>query len=474
MEMTRKYKFRGNQSGVSGLSFIATMPSALKTIVDIELLIEGRRSELFQKLISQVPPIPSSRDSLSFENTPGQPSSANHSNLSGHPPISSGEGTSSLEPHNNNFSLTQGSVDHRQKQVDKTSYEVRDYYLKNDRSECTLRVKYLASEYYYYIFKFNGYVVCPAFLYSRFKLAEYACLDANHGRHLYIFLDSKVDDPLSNLLDDPSLLCGRYSFEAPTPFEKKVFILNPRNMNLKCFFNSNEMLSNIAFQIEHLNYRLIPSKDVQRLNMDSSYRIVPLELKERFKTNHRILFSPLFDFGDIAIVHKDSRSFLEIEEYTKMAKSKEEEIATIGILKNAFETTDYKREAYIMAEFVKHIQSNYEKSGKVKTSGFYCSMIAILQSSGYGKSKLMERLGSRTPTFYSSLLQGSGFPSESFFLSRLIRELDRIVLEGILGGSNIAMLDEQCNHGGLYLHSACSIHYLKKHQKHKFNGKLSD
>ena len=58
-------------------------------------------------------------------------------------------------------------------------------------------------------------------------------------------------------------------------------------------------------------------------------------------------------------------------------------------------------------------------------------MIAVLQSSGYGKSKLMDRLGSRTPTFYSSLQPGAGYPGKSFFLARLIEELDRIVLEGI-------------------------------------------
>ena len=58
-------------------------------------------------------------------------------------------------------------------------------------------------------------------------------------------------------------------------------------------------------------------------------------------------------------------------------------------------------------------------------------MINVLQSSGYGKSKLMERFGSRTPTFYASLQGGSGYPKATFFLKRLIEELDVIVSNGV-------------------------------------------
>jgi hypothetical protein len=39
----------------------------------------------------------------------------------------------------------------------------------------------------------------------------------------------------------------------------------------------------------------------------------------------------------------------------------------------------------------------------------------------------VEKLGSRTPTFYSSIQPGAGYPRVSIFLARLIKELDNIV-----------------------------------------------
>jgi hypothetical protein len=39
----------------------------------------------------------------------------------------------------------------------------------------------------------------------------------------------------------------------------------------------------------------------------------------------------------------------------------------------------------------------------------------------------MERLGSRTLTFYFSLQQGAGYPEKSLFLTRMIKELVGIV-----------------------------------------------
>ena len=80
-----------------------------------------------------------------------------------------------------------------------------------------------------------------------------------------------------------------------------------------------------------------------------------------------------------------------------------------------------------MQKLVDHIKRNYNEGQEFKLGKYYCSIIAIIQSSGYGKSKLMERLGSRTPTFYSSFQHGIGFPRESFFLVNCLEELDIIV-----------------------------------------------
>ena len=177
-----------------------------------------------------------------------------------------------------------------------------------------------------------------------------------------------------------------------------------------------------------------PSELLRRLNVNSSYYIVPKAAKEKFVTNHSGLFTrlPDLDLVDFAIVHMESKSFREIVKLMEEDKSKEEEEYTIAVLRGAFTTTIYERKEYILEKFLNHIRRNYKDSRALKAKVYYCSMIAILQSSGYGKSKLMEILGRETPTFYSSLQQGAGFPLESFFISKLIAELNRIVSAGIL------------------------------------------
>ena len=97
-----------------------------------------------------------------------------------------------------------------------------------------------------------------------------------------------------------------------------------------------------------------------------------------------------------------------------------------------YEKTEYKREEYILNKFANHVKSNYEEGRRGKVSKYYSAIIAVLQSSGYGKSRFMERFGSRTPTFYASLQDGSGYPEVSFFLKRLIEELNVIVDNGVL------------------------------------------
>ena len=132
------------------------------------------------------------------------------------------------------------------------------------------------------------------------------------------------------------------------------------------------------------------------------------------------------------LVHEDSKSFAEFQKITKpITESLEDAKLSIATSRSIFTATKYKREDYILNAFADHIRRNFEVSSKSKVKDYYCSMIAVLQSSGYGKSRLMDRLGSRTPTFYSSLQPGAGYPEKSFFLARLIEELDRIVLKGI-------------------------------------------
>ena len=102
-----------------------------------------------------------------------------------------------------------------------------------------------------------------------------------------------------------------------------------------------------------------------------------------------------------------------------------------------YEETDYARESYILDKLTDHLKRNYENGKDKKVAEYYCAMFTILQSSGYGKSRLMEKLGSRIPTFYSSLRSGIGYPRASFFLQKLIQELGKAVEKGVLDKETI-------------------------------------
>ena len=304
------------------------MPSALNNIVDIELLIEGSRSELFQKLISQTPPGPCHR-------SPGEEGS-----LQLRTPV-----CQTLTP-GNDFPAKSADVDRQQPhiQVDESSYVVQSSYLSGNRSERIFKVIHKASEHYFYAFKFEDYLICPAFLASFFKVTDYACLgvSTNGSHYCYIFLKSEIDDPLSDILNESSRFRGQYSFKVPSG--EKVLALNVKNKNLKCVIAVDELK---AFQDEVVEYRENPSDKIQRSKSDPSYWIVPQEVKKKLKAIHLSLFSTKFDHGPV-IVHKDSKSYLEIEGLMLKRGKSEEEAFTIPVLKNAYNTTIYKREDYVV------------------------------------------------------------------------------------------------------------------------------
>ena len=112
------------------------MPLALQNSVDIELLIEDSRDELFEKITSQ--------DSFSVRRT-----STNYD-----------------EP---------------------LTFCIQHSYLSNDESERIFEVKCDNFEHSYCAFEFKGYVVCPAFLVSFFNLTDYACLDVRNGYSLLLY-----------------------------------------------------------------------------------------------------------------------------------------------------------------------------------------------------------------------------------------------------------------------------------------------
>ena len=222
--------------------FATPMPSALTDSVDIELKIEGKRSELFQRIISHVPPTPSGSDSRSSESIPepgdNYPSSSAEAWLPFNSNISVGQ------THATENVLSAQLLDVNEKQDDMQDilgfyHFVQDSYLSDNGSERIFKVKHKAFEYYYCAFEFKKWVICPAFLASWFGLTDYACLDVMHGgsHYYYIFLYSKKDDALSHIFDKNTNFLGRYFFKVPVPSAEKILQLNSKNKDIKVFID---------------------------------------------------------------------------------------------------------------------------------------------------------------------------------------------------------------------------------------------
>ena len=420
------------------------MPVALQTSVDIELLIEGRRDELFIKLTSQVPPpqyIPPQHASTSQAPSSYVDIEPSLPCLNAHPlspsdvggplfhvhPLAIQVGTPEMLP---SAQSAEAGPQQSHALVDKPpSYFVLESYLSAGGSERVFEVKYDDSEHFYYAFEFNEYVACPAFLASLFNLTNYACLDvSSNGSHYhYIFLSREDDDQLPIILEGESKFVGK--FELKVPSADRILPLNPKTKDMKCFIMSlgggQKLRAEGLVISSQLTDKLLKSEAVP------SYWFVPTGIMNLFTKNHP---SPLTCelVQAMHLVHESSKSYVEFKGITEpVRKSPEEVKLSIVPLETIFTATKYKREDYILNTLTNHIRRNYLGSKESKVETYYCSMIAVLQSSGYGKSKLMEKLSARTPTFYSSLQRGMGFPKESFFLARLIAELDRIIKETI-------------------------------------------
>ena len=206
------------------------MPFALDSVVDIELLIEGNRDALFQKIA--------------------------------YPDLSSYPISDSSERSSNTVGIP--SIQQSYLQADESPYDVQDSCLSNDKSERIFKVKHLGFIHYYFAFKFNGYVILPAFLATKFKVSDYACLDISNGfHHYYIFLNGEIDDPLSVILGESSLFFGGHYSQLPLPLIENALTLNPGNKDIEYFIGNYSLLFNDPeFRLElcalsemiHLNY----------------------------------------------------------------------------------------------------------------------------------------------------------------------------------------------------------------------------
>ena len=88
---------------------------------------------------------------------------------------------------------------------------------------------------------------------------------------------------------------------------------------------------------------------------------------------------------------------------------------------NIFNTSEYKKENEIVSKFLHRLVESYSKCrGERYFISFFSPLLHILQSSGYGKSRLAIQLGTNIPVLYSSLLKKQGYPFKSIYMSLLV------------------------------------------------------
>jgi hypothetical protein len=355
------------------------MPLAIKNSVDIELFIEGRRLPLFEKI------------------TQGNVAT-NLLKTMGYVPV---ESISSI-------------------------YSVIGSFWDEPESKRVFKVQHLSSHYLYYAFMLDDYIVCPAFLARSLKITNYACLNVIHGNNYpYIFVKAEAGDSKVYFGADQLDLRGEHTFELPVEQQQRVLNLTSQDALFQVFINFEERSSELGLEWGDVTGNLNNAPEESKLY--PHYFYIPSETFGEFEKDHEAFLRSKLYFGNNALIYRESKSFSEMYLWLSKDYAKKDLENQNAVLGEIFDDTPYLREDYVLNKLVNHIERNYKKSKASNLKGYYCSMIAVLQSSGYGKSKLMERLGSITPTFYSSLQHGKGYPEESFFLARLIKQLDTII-----------------------------------------------
>jgi hypothetical protein len=184
------------------------MVHAITDSVKIELLIEGERNKLYQKIIRKKPPDPGTYKLNSEASTFKTPPTFQDKP----PPWLSKEITSAVALNSENqgstsiqaSSFRSDSINPEPPRDNKSfGYYIEDSYLSEDNSERVFRVRYEETERYsyaYYAFKFKDYIICPAFLVDLLNVKKFACLSVTNTIKNYYILLKKVREIMSCFL----------------------------------------------------------------------------------------------------------------------------------------------------------------------------------------------------------------------------------------------------------------------------------
>jgi hypothetical protein len=305
-----------------------------------------------------------------------------------------------------------------------SQFFVQNISLSNDGG-LDFQVVYNNHDIHYYAFRHKKFIFCPAFLHEFFSLSDYSCLAVTgFFTYYYISIKSRPDDLFSMILSNNSLI-RMFNF-SPLTTANKYLTLDSKNQDTVYLF-SKKLVNKCSslFAIECGRY-IAKRGQVPLFASEHKpeYLFVRRDIKNHLRSRYGKLFKD-FDELETAIIHNESATANLIEEINRISNIDKALFESSSL--KAYETTNYLCEDHILMKLIEHISKNHEQGRIHKVKDYFSSMFSILQSSGYGKSKLVERLGANTLTFYTSLQQGSGSPKGSFLLLKLIEKLDSIV-----------------------------------------------
>jgi hypothetical protein len=349
---------------------------------------------------------------------------------------------------------------------------VQNIYPKDDK--LVFQVKYGNNYLYYYAFKFKEFIICPAFLGEFFGLGDYSYLVVEKDcKYYYIFLDSGYDDYFSLISKYSSDLLHLFHLILPKD-QRKTLTLNSKNKDIRSLIDESN-LSIFPFRFAmgagafSSGYH---SSTLGTSSINPEYMFVSRNDIDKLVGKYGKLFSN-FNLIDLAIIHRDSATAKKVQEFIQTPNDKKRSYHVAKSNTDANKGIPYLRESYLTEKLINHIRINYEEGRILGIKKFFSCIFHIFQSTGYGKSKLIEHLGKEVPTFYSSFQKDFGYPKVSILLVMLIEKLEYIISitstnKGIRSGT--CFINNITTASYIYI---LRVMYIILTEKKKMNQKLN-
>jgi hypothetical protein len=280
--------------------------TAIKNCVDIELLIEGRRSLLFRKITQKYV---DTNSALSMDSSSSVVEKSDSGSSYGSENVPKASNSSVSVGQDNPFIYTvTGSIWDESEGVKSEPKRV-------------FKVKHLSDEYYYYAFTLRSYIVCPAFLARSLNIANYAFLNVIYDTNYpYIFIKEDIYNPNLNIAGDQFKFLGKHEFKLS--FEpERVFNLTFENKDTMSFiwYNPGDPTSD---EWEKVVKEFKSSEtlygNTKESELNQGYIYISKNRFKNFKKKHKAFVDlvPLYD--SCPLILEESSSFSEIKEDSLM------------------------------------------------------------------------------------------------------------------------------------------------------------